>query len=212
METALQLIEPDPERSKEREALASAIESHAVDLAAVEHIEGALSLARENIRIAKTTVVEAQGALESAKSERTQNLVSQARGELRIATLPAREARAELEAAQDELDACIEAEASLRQQLKQAQSNLSFSAPKLRNAALEVIKTDEATHDYLRRFAEVERAYSTMLAFINGLPLMHPENLSALLGDRRFDLDAAVAPFKDWQLRLATDPDATCDL
>lgn len=205
---ALELAEE--ERSPEREALAEAIESYNVDKAAIAAVESAIDFAKGEIRSARAAVEEAEAALEACKSERAQNLVSRAKGESRTVAKTSREARAELQVAQDELEAAIEAEAALHVQLKQARRNLSFSEPGLRNRVHEVIKTDPATHAYLKLFAQVEREYSTMLAFINGLPLFHPENLSALLGDRRFNADEAQAPWRDWEQRLREDPDATC--
>jgi hypothetical protein len=41
-------------------------------------------------------------------------------------------------------------------------------------------------------------------------PLYRPENLSALLGDRTFDVNEATAPWKDWEVRLREDADAKC--
>ena len=63
--------------------------------------------------------------------------MSRAKGERLTTAKTSREARADLQAAQDELEATMEAEAALQEQLKQAHSNLSWSESKLKNCVLE---------------------------------------------------------------------------
>jgi chromosome segregation ATPase len=209
---ALKLAESDPERSEARANLASAIESRAVDQAAVEHIEGAIQLARESLRSAQAAVREREDGVESAKSDRAALFLSRAKGESPSVEKTSREARAELEAAIEEVEAFESALGTLEQNLRQAQSNLSFSAPKVQRCAEAVIRADERTIAFLRRFQIIEREYQTALAFLDHCPRFHPDDKHAIIGDRSFDAREAIAPWHAWEEALMSDPDATCNL
>jgi chromosome segregation ATPase len=207
---ALRLAESKPDRSPERAALAQAIEDAQTLLAEINATDGAVRYAKLEVSRAKSNVAKFEQQLADAKTDQAQILVARALGDQnRTVQKTAQEARRDLENSKDDLEAMEEAQASLEEKLKDLQGQYQSAEAKVKARVHEVIATDEATIAFVRRFAETERAYLESLSFIDHCPLLHPKNIHAHIGDRRFDPATAIASWRDWEARLREDPDAT---
>jgi chromosome segregation ATPase len=205
---ALRLASSDNARTPERAALAAAIEALNSDKAAVEETEAGIRYAREEIRRARAAVEQAMEALESARAQKAEFMVSRALGNAGNLKKTIREAKIELEVAREDEAAISDAAATLNAQLKQCQGNFSHSEAKVKTCAQEVIKTDESTNAFLARFGKLEHEYLTAKAFVDGLVLLHPQNMRDVIGDTRINVVEAEAPWRAWEERLHSDPDA----
>jgi hypothetical protein len=105
----------------------------------------------------------------------------------------------------------LEAVQSLEAELKKRESDLNFAEPRLRACVENTIKTDPATHTFLRQLGESARTYAKAKVFLDRMGLLHPEpeKMHELIGEVNVDPHPCEQPWKVWQLALHTNPDAT---
>jgi chromosome segregation ATPase len=213
---ALRPVETEtPQRTPQRAELAQYIEKLAAVKSEITAIEAGLHFAKNEISAARSGITKAEKELEAAKADSAAIFISRAmKGAEGAGQKTIAQARAALQLAQDDLETATHAQATLNERHKAVALRCAGTEQTLKHTVVKaVIKSDPATHTFIRRFGDLEREYLTAKAFVENLGLTSlpadQELLSALLGDTRMiDKSRALWPLSDWEKRLWEDPDA----
>jgi hypothetical protein len=202
--------ESPPDRSPQRIALAKEIQIYNSSLAEVKALSAGVDYARSEIREAQKALRLAEDRLTTAKADTAAHMVSRSLGASHPGHRTTAQARNQLQIAEDDLESMVEAEATLNGRLRECQTRADATRGRLTSLVQEVIKSDPATHAYIRRFGDLHREYMNAKAFLSERPTLHPEDPKKfeLLGDTRVDLSVALAPWSWWEKRLLEDADA----